>query len=299
MTRAPDLTELGAVALTAAYNVVLNRHLPEATHLPANLGASGALLLLAHRAGVGADDLGLSPDAALSGVRLGALVAAGAAGVVAAGAALPLTRRFFVDDAVHDHSPAELTYHTLLRIPLATALGEELVFRAALLGLVGRDRSPAGRDRRDVGALRPVAHPAHARVARPGAGSDGTSGPDGPGRRGPRRRSWGSSRRPRVPGRVLGPAAPVAQVLAPTVAHAALNVAAMLTARVVSRPGPGRAGLRPACSAVGPSVPHSTAGRSVPSVTCRRCWAPATSSGRCSGPARWPRRGGVRLHARS
>ena len=87
MTRPPDFAELGAVTLTAAYNVVLNRHLPEFTHLPANLAASGVLVLLARRAGVGVDDLGLAPDAAITGVRTGALVAAGAAGIVVAGAA--------------------------------------------------------------------------------------------------------------------------------------------------------------------------------------------------------------------
>ncbi len=164
MTRPPDIVEIGAVALTAAYDVVLNRHLPEATHLPANLAASGALLLLAHHAGVGRDDLGLAADVAGAGARTGLAIAAGVAGAVVVGAAFPATRRFFVDEAVRDRSTAELTYHALLRIPIATALGEELVFRSALLGLFGRGRVAVDRGRGELRALRPLAHPPHRRV---------------------------------------------------------------------------------------------------------------------------------------
>jgi len=237
MTRAPDLPELGAVVLTAGYNVMLNRHLPQATHLPANLAASGVLLVLAHRSGVGIGDLGLGPEAVATGIRTGVIVAAGATAVVAACAAFPVTRRFFVDEKVRAHSTAELTYHTLLRIPLATALGEELVFRAALLGLFGR-----GRSRNVAVAMSSVLFglwhvlptleslgPAPVPTAH-----DGT---------GPLRRQR-VGRTGIVAGVVVATAAAGAafaglrlrsrSVLAPVVAHAALDVAAMLASRVVS-----------------------------------------------------------------
>jgi membrane protease YdiL (CAAX protease family) len=234
MTRAPDLAELGAIALTAGYNVALNRQLPRATHLPANLAASGVLLLVARRAGLGLDDLGLAPDAAGTGVRAGLMVAVGAAGVVALGAAFPPTRRFFVDEKVRDHSTAELTYHTLLRIPIATALGEELVFRAALLGLFSRDRSPriALAASSALFGLWHILPTLDSLEPRPG-------------------------RAPLVAGVVVATAgAGVAfaglrlrtrSVLAPVVAHAALNAAALIAARLVSRPAPvRRSGPRPA-----------------------------------------------------
>jgi membrane protease YdiL (CAAX protease family) len=233
MTRAPDIAELGAIALTAGYNVVLNRHLPHATHLPANLAASGALLFLARRVGVGLDDLGLAPDAAGSGIRTGLMVAAGAAGVVVLGAAFPPTRRFFVDEKVRDHSTAELTYHTLLRIPIATALGEELVFRAALLGLFGRGRSPriALSASSALFGLWHVLPTLDSLEPQPGRAAV-------------------------VAGVVVATAgAGVAfaslrlrtrSVLAPAVAHAALNVAALVAARVVSRPATVQPRPRPA-----------------------------------------------------
>ncbi len=242
MTRAPDLAELGAVALTGAYNVALNRHLPQMTHLPANLAASGVLLLVARRAGLGLDDLGLAPDAAATGVRTGLAVAAGAAVVVVAGAAFPPTRRFFVDEKVRDHSTAELTYHTLLRIPIATALGEELVFRSALLGLFGRGRS----SQVAVAASSALFGLWHILPTLESLGASGTPASSAalpPGS--------GSSRRARaarlgiVAGVVVATAGAGAafatlrlrsrSVLAPVVAHAALNAATLLAARAVSR----------------------------------------------------------------
>lgn len=233
MTRPPDLAELGAVALTAAYNVALNRHLPQMTHLPANLAASGVLLLVAHRAGVGFDDLGLAPDAAATGARTGLVVAAGAAGVVIAGAAFPPTRRFFVDERVRDHTTAELTYHGLLRIPIATALGEELVFRAALLGLFGRGR---GRGIA-VGTSSALFGLWHVLPTLESLGPPSTGG-----------RRARAGRGALVAGVVVATAGAGAafaalrlrsrSVLAPVVAHAVLNVGALLAARVVSRAEP-------------------------------------------------------------
>jgi membrane protease YdiL (CAAX protease family) len=246
MTRAPDIAEIGAVALTAAYNVALNRHLPQMTHLPANLAASGVLLLLARQTGVGRDDLGLAPEAAGPGARTGLMVAAGAAGVVIAGASFQPTRRFFVDEKVRDHTTAELTYHTLLRIPIATALGEELVFRAALLGLFGRGRS-RGVAVAATSALFGLWHilptveslgPARAAESEPGT----TPCPPGTGA-GRRARAGRAALVTGVVVATAGAGAAFAalrlrskSVLAPVVAHAGLNVAALIAARVVSRP---------------------------------------------------------------
>jgi uncharacterized protein len=236
MTPAPDIAEIGAVALTAGYNVALNRHFPDATHLPANLAASGVLLLLARRAGVGIGDLGLAPEASGPGIRTGLAVATGVAGAVVLGAALPATRRFFVDEKVRDHSTAELTYHLLLRIPIATALGEELVFRAALLGLFGRGRAPAMAvaltsglfglwhilpTLESLGTLQPgTTRRATARRAAVVAGVVAATAGAGAGFAALRLRSR--------------------SILAPVVAHATLNVAAMIAARVVSGAGAAR-----------------------------------------------------------
>jgi uncharacterized protein len=57
-------------------------------------------------------------------------------------AALPATRELFVDRRVTDVSRSEAVYHLALRIPLATALAEELLFRGALLALLRQRRPP-------------------------------------------------------------------------------------------------------------------------------------------------------------
>jgi Type II CAAX prenyl endopeptidase Rce1-like len=59
------------------------------------------------------------------------------------GASLPATRPFFHDRRATAVGHREAIYHLAVRIPLATALAEELAFRGALLALIQRRRSPA------------------------------------------------------------------------------------------------------------------------------------------------------------
>jgi membrane protease YdiL (CAAX protease family) len=73
---------------------------------------------------------------------LGLAAAAVATGGIVLGAFLPATRPFFRDRRVIDVGRREAIYHLAVRIPLATAIAEELTFRGALLGLARR-RSPA------------------------------------------------------------------------------------------------------------------------------------------------------------
>jgi membrane protease YdiL (CAAX protease family) len=66
-------------------------------------------------------------------VQLGASFAAPTVAAIAAAATAPATRRFFRDARVLGvERPA---YEIGLRIPIGTALSEELIFRGALLGL--------------------------------------------------------------------------------------------------------------------------------------------------------------------
>jgi membrane protease YdiL (CAAX protease family) len=65
-----------------------------------------------------------------------------AGGAVALAAALPATGRFFHDRRVSGAGRGEAAYHLTVRIPLATALAEELLFRGVLLALFRQRRSP-------------------------------------------------------------------------------------------------------------------------------------------------------------
>jgi uncharacterized protein len=66
-----------------------------------------------------------------------------AAAVVGLGAAVPATRGFFQDERAREGRTRHVLFETLLRIPLGTALPEEVIFRGSLLGLFTQRHSPA------------------------------------------------------------------------------------------------------------------------------------------------------------
>jgi len=130
--------EVGAGAAVLAYGYLIVEVVPEALYVPVNLAAACTAVALAHRAGAGWDDLGLARARLGSGARWGLLSAIPIAAVVATGVALTLTRPYFVEARFADMTAAALLYQLLVRIPLGTALSEELIFRGGLLGYYGR-----------------------------------------------------------------------------------------------------------------------------------------------------------------
>ena len=125
----------------ALHNVAVHRVLPAPAGAALNLTTAFGLVEFAGRAGCSRADLGIRAEDLERGLRTGLYAAVVAAGGVAVGAALPATRRFFADRRVTDVGRAEAVYHVAVRIPLATALAEELLFRGALLALL-RQRRP-------------------------------------------------------------------------------------------------------------------------------------------------------------
>jgi membrane protease YdiL (CAAX protease family) len=55
--------------------------------------------------------------------------------------AIPRARRLLADEKITGAAPAEVAFETLVRIPIETALSEEVIFRGVLLGLALRNRS--------------------------------------------------------------------------------------------------------------------------------------------------------------
>jgi len=119
------------VALAAGAVVPL---LPPPARLPVTIAATGAALALAHNAGGTPADLGCDPADVGAGARTGAGVAALVGAVVATAVATPATRALFADARVTEATPARAAYEVLVRIPFATALVEEVLFRGAVLG---------------------------------------------------------------------------------------------------------------------------------------------------------------------
>jgi hypothetical protein len=135
--------EAVGVAVLALHNLAVHRLLPAPADAALNLATAAGLTGFARRAGCSRGDLGIRAEDANSGLRTGLGAAAVAAGAVALVATLPRSRRFFADRRVRDVGRGEAVYHVTVRIPLATALAEELLFRGVLLALFRQRRSDA------------------------------------------------------------------------------------------------------------------------------------------------------------
>ncbi|MFF7942049.1 CPBP family intramembrane glutamic endopeptidase [Nocardia gamkensis] len=98
--------------------------------------AALALLALVRRRGLGWSELGLSPRHWRRGSRYALAAAALVLAVVAIGAALPLTRPFFLADRYATVSGALIA--SMIVIPLQTVIPEELAFRGVLHGTLLR-----------------------------------------------------------------------------------------------------------------------------------------------------------------
>ena len=99
--------------------------------------ASAVLAVAAARArGYSTVDLGMARDDVAAGLKLGGALAALIAAGTAILAVIPFTRGFFEDDRFADLSVGAALFEIAVRIPLITALGEEVLFRGVLLGVL-------------------------------------------------------------------------------------------------------------------------------------------------------------------
>jgi CAAX protease family protein len=135
---------VAAVAILGVSNVLLNRRVSPPMQVPAALAASALLLLLARRSGATLSELGLAPQDAPRGIRVGLAAGIPIGAIAAVGAFVPGTARFFRDERIVGAGTLEAAHQLLIRIPLATAAAEELMFRGALDAILSRRRSRAG-----------------------------------------------------------------------------------------------------------------------------------------------------------
>jgi membrane protease YdiL (CAAX protease family) len=122
----------GIAVLNIANALVLESWAEAAAQL---LGTAAAVWFALWR-GLSIDELGLSPRAAGAGLRLGAIVTGIIAVSITALVLLPFGRTFFSDDRFVQLSDLEVFYEIGIRIPIVTALTEELLFRSVLLAVL-------------------------------------------------------------------------------------------------------------------------------------------------------------------
>jgi membrane protease YdiL (CAAX protease family) len=141
--RAPVSFTVAVLLVAVAWNLIGNLVLPGAWYVPANLVVAAGLVLGARAAGLGSDELGLDRERLGSGLRWGGAAMAVVGAAVVALVAVPASRSFFEDGAVADAASAERWFTALVRIPLGTALFEEVLFRGVLLAALLRWLSSA------------------------------------------------------------------------------------------------------------------------------------------------------------
>jgi CAAX protease family protein len=135
----PRAAVVVVVAVLALLNVVDIR-VPHAS-LVAGPACVAGLVAIARLAGLSWQDLGLGPGTWRPGLKWAAIETGVVGLVLAAGAALPLTREAFRDTRYRlDWGSALLT--ALVLIPVGTVLVEEVAFRGVLWGLLRRVRGP-------------------------------------------------------------------------------------------------------------------------------------------------------------
>jgi len=131
-----------AVAALTLSNVVSNRWLPSHAYVPWNLAMAAGLLGLARAAGHSAEELGMSPKHLPKAARI---AAAGVAAVGVGYTGVVSNRRassFLQNQRLTSLSRTAALWHLFVRIPLGTALAEEIAFRSVLPALLGSSRRP-------------------------------------------------------------------------------------------------------------------------------------------------------------
>jgi membrane protease YdiL (CAAX protease family) len=130
-----------AVAVTVAVLALLNVADIRVAHASLVLGPAcvAGLTAVARLAGLSWNDLGLGPGTWRPGIKWAAAAIAAVGLVLAAGAALPVTREAF-RDARYRLGWGSALLTALVLIPVGTVLVEEVAFRGVLWGLLRRIR---------------------------------------------------------------------------------------------------------------------------------------------------------------
>jgi len=126
------------LAILVLVNVWVHLGLRQA-HLVTGPLAALVLLLVARAAGLSWAELGLAREDLLSGLLYGTAAAAAIAVVYAVGVLVPVTRRAFHDTRYRVPMRTALLM-SMVAIPLATVVFEEVAFRSVLWGMLEHER---------------------------------------------------------------------------------------------------------------------------------------------------------------
>lgn len=128
------LTQISFVLGILAYGVVLSLHIPEKYHFVTNACMAAITIVAGLQVGLSVDDMGMGLHVVFKGIFVACVVSAAIVVGVFIVASVPSLRRYFV--LAQHMRPNRVAYETAVRIPLSTALSEEILFRGVLLGIL-------------------------------------------------------------------------------------------------------------------------------------------------------------------
>ena len=136
------LPVLGVLALVVYANTIGNEVLSPPWYIPFNAGILTAALVLAHTSGVTWTSMGMRADRVRQGLLVGGVIAAAIVVCVVVLAAVPWTAEALRDERIIERPFGLALYHALIRVPLGTAVYEEVLFRGILFGMLARRTTP-------------------------------------------------------------------------------------------------------------------------------------------------------------
>lgn len=118
------------------YGVVLSRYIPDRFHWPANILAIAVSIIFGLSSGLSLTQMGLGLRPVLSALLVTLLVSLSIFVIVLGANVVPFVRQHFLKQAsIINSRESKLIFESVIRIPLSTALVEEVLFRGVLLGM--------------------------------------------------------------------------------------------------------------------------------------------------------------------
>ena len=141
MTDTTLAIEILLALLIVCYGALLSYTLPKKTHLGLNVLFAVIAVFVGILSGLTLGMMGLAPSLMIKG----AIYAAGIVALIVVGvfvaSRLPLVGHFFANESFAKQSKKRVFYEAGFRVPLGTALLEEVLFRGLLLGLLLQNNS--------------------------------------------------------------------------------------------------------------------------------------------------------------
>jgi membrane protease YdiL (CAAX protease family) len=121
---------------------LLTAMVPQRWEPAVNLAGATSVCWLATANGVSLEEQGIKIEAVPRCITYGAVLGAPAVAGLIAAPAIPALRNLYRGRHITSAPTGSAIYELLFRIPIATALSEELMFRGALWGLLSQRQSP-------------------------------------------------------------------------------------------------------------------------------------------------------------